>query len=344
MNEDNTVRVKEWLERGETYFLNKKYDDAITAYTQALSIDRTNTDAYFIRGVIYQTIKRYDLAISDYSNVIEIKNNHNLAYYYRGEVYRDLNKYDRAIEDYNKAIAINPKYANAYKKRAIAYFCTNRYERTIEDYSAASAIDPNDAWVYRQRGHAYMVIGNYKKAIEDSSIALSMAPDDVDAISNRGIAYAFSGEKEKAIPDLKKACDMGDKAACEILNKIDNIQFNKKTLICLKEIDPFNIPPVDNQQAAMFTKHLTGTETFEFDATQKPKSVLFYDLKYNYPRHSYAHGWLLSIDIDTLSDICNSGEVSTMEPILKTYIVGAIHIEYGGNLAGIRLEANKLSL
>jgi hypothetical protein len=112
----------------------------------------------------------------------------------------------------------------------------------------------------------------------------------------------------------------------------------------LRELEPFNIPPVDNHQAAMFTKQLTGSESFEFDGNVKPKSYLINSLKYNYPRASFAYGLLLSVNIDTFIDMCNSGRHQTMEPILKTTVIGSILIEYGGNITSTRITANNLSL
>ncbi len=114
--------------------------------------------------------------------------------------------------------------------------------------------------------------------------------------------------------------------------------------ITLREIEPFIIPPVDNHQAAMFTKHLTGSESFEFDSDQRPKAFLIHSLKYNYPRHSFAHGWLLSVDIDSFLNMCNSGKYPTMDPILKSTVIGSIGIEYGGNLTSTSIIAAKLSL
>lgn len=115
-------------------------------------------------------------------------------------------------------------------------------------------------------------------------------------------------------------------------------------IVKLREMEPFNIETVDNHQAALFTSRLTGNETFEFDGDQKPKSFEIYTLKYNYPRHSFAHAWLLSIDIDSYLNVCNSGLYNTMEPIYKKYVIGRIEIEYGGNLTNTVISVRKVNL
>jgi hypothetical protein len=111
-------------------------------------------------------------------------------------------------------------------------------------------------------------------------------------------------------------------------------------LITLGSLEPFNVPPVDNHQAAMFTKNLNGKETFEFDGEIRPKSFMLYEVKYNLPRHSYAHAFLLSVNIDAFLNECNATRHNTMEPIMKKYVMGRISIEYGGDLTHTQLKAH----
>lgn len=102
--------------------------------------------------------------------------------------------------------------------------------------------------------------------------------------------------------------------------------------IYLAEIEPFNIPPVDNNSAALFMKYLQGHEAFEFTGIKKPKSLMIYSLKYAYPRHSFTDGYLLSISIDEFTSKAQSGMYPTTEGLLKGNVVGRLHIEYGGTL------------
>ena len=108
--------------------------------------------------------------------------------------------------------------------------------------------------------------------------------------------------------------------------------------IYLAEIEPFNIPPVDNNSAALFMKYLQGHEAFEFNGIKKPKAIMIYSLKYAYPRHSFADGYLLSIDIDEFTSRAQSGMYSTTETLLKGNVVGRLHIEYGGTLSEPELK------
>ncbi len=114
--------------------------------------------------------------------------------------------------------------------------------------------------------------------------------------------------------------------------------------IVLRDCEPFSAMHVNKQEAAIFTSHLNGAETFDFGGYQTPKSMMLTSLKFNLPKHSFAHGYLLSVDVDTFMAECNSGMHSTMEPILKAYVVGTVEIEYGGDLSGTKINAKKLKL
>src|SRR3990172_8362478 len=76
-DDERLFEASQWFEKGHQYAINKKYDEAIEAYTKAIALDPNYAQAYTNRGV---------------------------AYYNKGQ-------YDRAIEDYNRAIALDPNLA-----------------------------------------------------------------------------------------------------------------------------------------------------------------------------------------------------------------------------------------
>ncbi len=81
-----------------------------------------------------------------------------------------------------------------------------------------------------------------------------------------------------------------------------------------------------------------------FNGTIKPKSMLLHSLKYNLPRHSFAHGYLLSINVDKFMEIGESGVHKSMGDLLQIYVIGSIEIEYGGNISDTVVRAKSLKL
>lgn len=81
----------------------------ISYYSKIISEDPEDEDAYYDRGQTYFLLRKYDLAINDLTKVIELDPENDWAYYYRGESWWSghLDK-EKAIKDIKMAIKLNP--------------------------------------------------------------------------------------------------------------------------------------------------------------------------------------------------------------------------------------------
>lgn len=113
-------------------------------------------------------------------------------------------------------------------------------------------------------------------------------------------------------------------------------------LVAMREIEYFSVYTVDDHQAELFTKHLTGAESFLLTTEGKPKSMMIYSLKYNYPCRSFAYAYLLSVDVDMFRAACAAGRDKTTKDIMHEYVVGRVELEFGGDIDGIKIKAMPL--
>jgi tetratricopeptide (TPR) repeat protein len=60
------------IERGETYRLMGRYDEAIAGYTRAIDLDTTRAWVVAERGETYQLMERCDEAIADFNRAIDL--------------------------------------------------------------------------------------------------------------------------------------------------------------------------------------------------------------------------------------------------------------------------------
>jgi len=127
-------------ERGEAYYFDGEYDQAILELTKAIEINPGLARAYVTRGITYEDKNEHDLAIADFTKVIEIKPTDAHAYVYRGMVFKNKGEYTLAIADYSKAIEIDPTISDAYKGRASAYTTQGEYDKAWKDVYQAQAM------------------------------------------------------------------------------------------------------------------------------------------------------------------------------------------------------------
>jgi tetratricopeptide (TPR) repeat protein len=179
-----------WFEKGSMHGDKGEYDDAIGAYTRALSLNPAFSWAYNNRGVVYADKKMYDKAIKDYSRALSLNQSRAEVYNNRGVAYSGIEQYDKAIEDFDKALALNPYSALIYSNRGRAYIGKHQYDKAIRDGSKAIELDPNLAQAYVFRGMAYLLRAGYEERQVDF---------------------------DHAVTDIRKACNMGDIHACSFL-------------------------------------------------------------------------------------------------------------------------------
>jgi tetratricopeptide (TPR) repeat protein len=87
-------------------------------------------------NVLFQQ-KKPDEAISAYRDAIRLKSKYALAYNAIGMVYASQNRWEQAITEYKKALEINPSYAEALTNFALAMWQTNKPDEAVSSLEKA---------------------------------------------------------------------------------------------------------------------------------------------------------------------------------------------------------------
>ncbi|MBZ8182103.1 CHAT domain-containing protein [Oscillatoria salina] len=189
---------------GEKYYAGDLLG-AIADFTQAITLNPNDYQAYTNRGSVYAELGRYTEAIDDYTQAITLNPNYYQAYYNRGFVYNALGRYEEAIVDYTQAITLNPNFYDAYTNRGFVYHELGRNEEAIADFTQALTLNPHHYQAYTNRGAVYDELGRNEEAIADYTQVITLNPNFYDAYTNRGIVYNALGRNEKAIADYDQA-------------------------------------------------------------------------------------------------------------------------------------------
>ena len=113
VSQADSIRAK--VKKGNEYFAQGKYEEALAAYQDALLDDPLNEIALFDQGDAYYKMKKYKEAIEAFQKVVGSKNLtlSSKAFYNIGNAYFQQNKLKEAIESYKKALELNPNDRDA---------------------------------------------------------------------------------------------------------------------------------------------------------------------------------------------------------------------------------------
>ncbi|HXZ03901.1 MAG TPA: tetratricopeptide repeat protein, partial [Ktedonobacteraceae bacterium] len=123
-----------WVEEGHQAYQNTKYEEALTAYDEALANDPLSVEAWNGKGTallhlgfIEEALQAYDQALSLHPNDPDLWNS-------RAHVLHELHRYDEEMYCYDQALALDPNYVFAWSGRGITLVEQNRHEEALLDF------------------------------------------------------------------------------------------------------------------------------------------------------------------------------------------------------------------
>ena len=132
------------LEKGNNFYFRKDYQNAVSAYTNAINIQPNFAEAYNNRGNCYVILKQFQPALQDLQTAVNYNKVDARIYNNLGNVYLETEDYHAAINSYTKAINLNPNLFTAYFNRALAYSYSNRFKEALPDAQRAMQLNPSD--------------------------------------------------------------------------------------------------------------------------------------------------------------------------------------------------------
>jgi tetratricopeptide (TPR) repeat protein len=200
------------INSGKNLFEQKRYDDAITAFTAALIRDPKSREAYRLRGITYRAMKKYEESVSDFTRATALDPEGYDLYAGRAITKREMNDLSGAIEDMTSATRLAPQKDALRVTMLLAAFkfdagdyagsldacsrakqlqpsqdtanCAGKsmlklglYEKAILEFDSIIAVNDRLSYVFRYRAEAHLGLGNLDKARKDFDRAIELKPE-----------------------------------------------------------------------------------------------------------------------------------------------------------------------
>jgi serine/threonine protein kinase/Flp pilus assembly protein TadD len=187
-------------ERGQADLSRGAYEEAVTAFSEAIRLEPDSFAAHFHRGIAHYLAGRSREALTDYTSAIRVVPGSAEARLARARVHRDLGNYHLALKDYTDAIRLRPD-GKVYVARGCLQHEIGAYDQALADYEIALRLRPDDSAAHFRRGVTRYVMGDSAGAITDFTEVIRHDPKDVGAYHFRSDAFARLGEYAKAGAD-----------------------------------------------------------------------------------------------------------------------------------------------
>jgi tetratricopeptide (TPR) repeat protein len=212
--ENQTVNAEalQWNEKGNTFFNQGAFDEAISAYNKASQLDRSFGMPYSNLALTYLTQGQYPEAILLYQKSIGLlvsDKDKALSWNGLGNAYRCINDYTNAVAAYRKAAELDPNTAGM---------------REGTD-NILTGQDPRNAQAWDDLGELFLRMGSYTEAMDAFQKAIDLEPNSGKSYANLARTFVSQNNYKEAVPLYEKSINLfeDNKEKAAALNHLGNV-------------------------------------------------------------------------------------------------------------------------
>ncbi len=203
---------------GEYYVNQTDYDQAITFFREAATLDPKNkkatdglSEVLALKGNDVLLNDAPDMAKTFFDEALKLNSKNAPAYYGLGEVYSALDDDEKAISNYENALKFDSELTEIYVPLGILYYQRGNpgdIDKADPMLTKALAISPNDAETQYFLGLIRYGQNRDQEALSAFTKAKTLDPDYAEAFVASGDTLMRLGETDKAAADYTKATQL----------------------------------------------------------------------------------------------------------------------------------------
>jgi len=245
-------------EKGNNFYKDKNFEEALSAYEEAFALDPTNMTFLSNKAAVYLTTRKYDDCIAACQQAVKIGKENRAsfedkakafsrcakAYQKKGDLVNaiemckcaQLESHDKVTERMLKMFELEKKKADALafqdddkaeeaKQKGNTHFRNKEWPQAVEAYEMAVKRAPKNARIRNNLAAALCKIMDFNGAKREIEVALEKDPKYVKAWTRKGDIEVLMKENHKALESYKKGLEIEpENVACkEGLHKVTSM-------------------------------------------------------------------------------------------------------------------------
>jgi superkiller protein 3 len=143
---------------------NKNYQQAISCWVKAITINSKDPDYYFNLGIAFFEVKNYKESIENLSQAITVCPIYHKAYLILGTVHLRVRHFEEAEKHLKESTYFSPNHALAFLNLGAVYSILKRYDDGINMFMRTLDLVPNETRAYFGLGKIFSIKGDSEKA------------------------------------------------------------------------------------------------------------------------------------------------------------------------------------
>jgi tetratricopeptide (TPR) repeat protein len=207
--------ARDWNGKGIALTWLHRYDEAVTAYDEALACNPIDVDIWIRRAYVLNALDRYDEALLAIENALIQRPDDADIWFQKGYTLEALHRYAEAVSAYDQAATRDPNDPVIWRNKAkVLYENLHRYDDALAAIQRATSLDETSIRGWTILGDVQRALGHLDEATAAYERALAIEPSDSLGWFSRGRAFAGLDRHDDALTafDQSLAVDPNDAA------------------------------------------------------------------------------------------------------------------------------------
>ena len=193
------------VRQGNTLRQQRRYDEALASYEQALALAPDYAEAFVSRGNVLHELRRFEAALASYDRALSLRPDHADAHYNRGIALMRLDRHEEALASYDNAIAFRPDHLRAYNNRGNVLQVMRRFKEALASYDQAIDRKPDYVDALYNRGMVLRALGSFPEALASYDRIIALSPGYAEVFNDRGAVLGELDRLDDALASFDQA-------------------------------------------------------------------------------------------------------------------------------------------
>jgi len=259
-NRDPAVRKQKYMNSGNKYFSQKRYDEAVIEYRNALQVDPQFAEAYYRLGLSFLQLGQWVPAGQSFSRAVAIDPENADAHLRLGNILLGVGQYADARAQGDEVLQRNPQNADAHILLGQILVQQKNFPDAKKEFELALKIVPESPVAYTDLGLAELMNREFDDAEANFQKALQLQPEEAQFAINLANFYRSRQKPERALEVLHESIARNPKAivlqmAVADLFYYENRREEMRNLLTQLEVNDHDYPDARRNVADFYFSH-----------------------------------------------------------------------------------------
>jgi tetratricopeptide (TPR) repeat protein len=197
--------------RGQTYFAEEKYREAMIEYKNVVQIDPKDTDAHYQLALIHMKLggmNDLQQAFGELAKTVDLDPSIQEAQLKLSEFYLLARQPKKARKHADIVLASAPQDPKGHLLRGRSLIIEKEFDQGVEEFQQAIQLDPENVNTYIDLAKAYIGMKKPEEAFEALKQGLAKQPNSIDLVLALGDIYLVTGKADEAEVQYQKALEL----------------------------------------------------------------------------------------------------------------------------------------